>query len=136
MNKKRSKVIYFILVLLILLVIAIIGGLAMVLFNMTFSSHSPTPIEPVTLHTNAVEYVTPLNETVIELKDNTTRQQQLPKPQPKAAASITPKICEGCGPQIKNRDAYKNPATYSASISPNHVHFTIYPKHKIKSKNE
>jgi len=132
MEKKRRKTAYFILVLLILLVVAIIGGLAMVLFNMTFSVPKNIPPAPPVLHTNIVERVTPVSEKFIEV-----HAKEIPPPpqeRPVHAATVVPAICDGYGPQIQSRDAYKDPVTYSASIQPNHVKFTIYANRKINSK--
>jgi hypothetical protein len=85
------------------------------------------------LQTNTIEKITPVNETIIEVQ-----AEEIPiiteEPEPKSTATITPAICEGCGPQIRSRDAYKNPATFSASIQPSHVKFTIYADRKSNSK--
>jgi Na+-transporting methylmalonyl-CoA/oxaloacetate decarboxylase gamma subunit len=133
MNQKQSKTAYFILILLIILAIAVIGGLIMVLFNTEVPAekeviaphHSPLP-------TNTFEQITPVSEKIIEVE-----AEDIPPAKeaaPKSTASITPSICKGCGPQIRSRDAYKNPATYTANVQPNHVRFTIYAERKINSK--
>jgi uncharacterized protein (DUF983 family) len=134
MNKKQNKTAYFILIFLIILAIAVIGGLVMVLFNTSIPQENNIPMpEPVLLQTNTIEKTTPVNEKIIEVQ-----VEEIPiiteESDPKSTASITPAICEGCGPQIRSRDAYENPATFSASVQPNHVKFTIYADRKLNSK--
>lgn len=136
MNKKRSKFIYLILIFLIMLVIAVIGGLLMVLFNMTFPAPAASAAPPVARQTNSVEYVAPVSETIIEAKVPKPAPQKRPElePEPEPTEPITPIICEGYGPQIKSRDAFKYPATYTASVSPTRVHFTVFPKQSAKQQ--
>ena len=131
MDKHRKKNAYLILVLLIFVVVAIIGGLVATLFNIT----PPTPPQQIytpELKTNVVEHITPISETYIEVEP-----KEIAKPREQDhqfSTAVVPAICEGYGAQIKQRDAYKNPVTYSAQIQPNHVNFMIYTDKKLNSK--
>jgi len=133
MNQKQNKTAYFILIFLIILAIAVVGGLIMVLFNTSIPQEKNIPMpDPILLQTNLIENTTPVSEEVIEVQI-----EEIPIPEetePKSTATITPAICEGCGSQIRSRDAYKYPATYTANIQPNHIKFTIYADRKSKSK--
>ncbi len=132
MEKKRNKTAYLILVLLIFLVVAIIGGLAAVLFNMSATMPSSTPAPTPELKTNTVEHITPVSEVYIEVA-----AEEIEKPREErhaTGAAVVPAICDGYGPQIKQRDAYKHPVTYRAQIQPNHVQFTLYTDHKLNAK--
>lgn len=126
MNRKRQKIIYLVLVLLILLITAIIGGLAMALFHTTVES-PPVASQhiPGQLLTNEVAATQAVNEKYIEVA-----VKEPPPPPPEViedtAPKVVPNVCEGYGPQIKGRRAYKHRATYSAAISPNLIHFTVY----------
>lgn len=131
-RRKKSKTAYLILVLLIFLVVAIIGGLAAVLFNMTSSLPVTAPPSTTLLKTNVIEKITPVSETYIVVKP-----EKIEKPKetrPTKMATVVPMICAGYGPQIKQRAAYDHPVTYSAQVQPNHVQFTLYPTKEPNAK--
>ena len=132
MNKKSRKIVYFILVLVIFIVIAIIGGLATVLFNMTEPKPVKTTAAAPELKTNVVTRITPVAKTYIEIPSVTV--EPVHEARPKTGKSVVPAICEGYGSQIKQRDAYKNPITYQAQVQPNHVQFTLYSNEKLNAK--
>jgi len=131
MDKQRKKTAYLILVLLIFVIVAIIGGLAAALFNMPAPTQ-PQQIYTPELKTNVVEHITPISETYIEVELKKMAKTHEQDHQPREL--VVPAICEGFGAQIKQRDAYENPVTYSAQIQPNHVTFIIYADKKLNSK--
>ncbi len=121
MNESRRTIAYFILVLLILLVVAIIGGLSAVLFNMK----PPVPQRPNVVvaapapDTNTTERITPVAEMRVEIPP-----EELPKPpvdEEKAGSGVIPTICDGYGPQIQERKAYWGPVTHDVNVRPNRV---------------
>lgn len=126
MSKPRSQTAYFILVLLILLVVVIIGSLSAVLFNMTLAKPNGLPPNAgtqSTLLTNSVDDVTPTEDIHIEIPP-----EAIPETRPETARTNTgviPTVCDGYGPQIQNRIAYRGPTTYEAAVHPNSVQFTI-----------
>ncbi len=129
MDKQRKKTAYLILVLLVFIVVAIIGGLLAALFNMP---PPPQQIQTTELKTNIVEHITPISETYIEFEPEEIEKPHEQDQQPHS--TVVPAICAGYGAQIKQREAYKNPVTYSAQIQPNHVNFMIYTDQKLNSK--
>ncbi len=132
MDKRRKKTAYLILVLLIFLVVAIIGGLAAVLFSMTPSMQDSEIIPTPELKTNTVERITPVSETYIEVAVEEVEKSR--EERQAIGHTVVPAICEGYGSQIKQRDAYPHPITYRAQIQPNHVQFTLYTDKKLNSK--
>jgi hypothetical protein len=130
MIKKHSKTAYFILVLLILLVIAIIGGLAMVLFNSDIPN--PNHLSSRAMHANRIEHDLAATKKVIDMHARETPSQ--PKEHHIHTTMITPAVCDGYGRQTQSRNAYKHPASYNAIVHPNHVNFTIYSNRKTTSK--
>jgi len=132
MAKQRKNNAYLILILLIFLVVAIIGGLTAALFSMTPSIQDSETIPTPELKTNIVEHITPVSETYIEVAiekvEKAREERQATGP------TVVPAVCDGYGPQIKQRDAYEHPVTYRAQIKPNHVQFTIYADQELNSK--
>jgi len=128
MSKPRRKVAYFILVLLVLLVVAIIGGLWAVLFNMkpaVPSRHKTPPMAPTAPLTNVVDGLTPVAEVRIDLPPEGEPEPPTEANVPKQDAGIIPTVCDGYGPQILERKAYWGPTTYKAAVKPARVTFTV-----------
>jgi cytoskeletal protein RodZ len=126
MNKERQRKLYLLLVLLIMLLVAIIGGLATALFHMQFAADKPKKVaEPVKTYSNRVARITPSSEKYIEVAP--TELPEAPPERVETVATVTPRVCEGYGPQIKNRPAYKHPARYTATVQPGHIRFIVYP---------
>ena len=125
MTKPRRTVAYLMLVLLTLLVVAIIGRLAVVLFNMK----TPVPRRHRTdnqtlgpLLTNTVSVVTPIADFEIEIPPEKLKQAvEIPK----HSTGVIPTVCDGYGPQIQSRDAFWGPTTYIADVQPSRVRLTI-----------
>lgn len=125
MTKPRRTVAYLILVLLILLVVAIIGGLAAVLFNMK----PPVPKRHiidnqtlVPLLTNTVSDLTPIAELTINIPpEELTKTVESAK----QSTGVIPTVCDGYGPQVQNRDAFWGPTTHTVAVRPSRITFTI-----------
>ncbi len=126
MNEQRRTLAYFVLVLLILLVVAIIGGLSAVLFNM----QPAAPVKPKAvvvrspeLVTNALDQVTPTESVHIEIPPEKTPPPK--KEEPRIDTGVIPTVCDGYGPQIQGREAYWGPITHEAQVGPSKVRFRL-----------
>jgi hypothetical protein len=125
MTKSRRTIAYLILVLLILLVVAIIGGLAAVLFNMELpvpTRHTPREAPAPHPLTNTVMNVTPVAELQIRIPP-----EHFPVEAETAQnnTGAIPTLCDGYGPQIKMRDAFWVPIIHTVDVQPTRATFTL-----------
>lgn len=131
MRKQAPKIAYTILVLLILLVVAIIGGLAAVLFNMKPAVPvrpepvaAPSPPRPNTSVTQPIAVA----ETRIDIPEEGQNADDDATGRAESASTddnVIPTVCDGYGPQIQERKAYWGPVTHDVNVSPDHVTFKL-----------
>jgi len=133
MNKKRQNIIYLLLILLIVLIIAVIGGLIMVLFSMSRQEQSSAPPVLPQAISNTPPAGSAVTERYIEAKPNPVPIAIKDVEEVSSGTAVVPAVCDGYGPQIQHRPAYKHKATYTASIQPNRITFTVYPDNSTPS---